>query len=172
MKASLGFRGIKCKSQFQSLYARNAHYALASPSTFALEVALESVGTRNSVSHILFWETTIASLARYHAARWYRQTRHTVPVLGRCDHRCFRHLQRGTFRVLFARTAVFTYFPKKLLQAPAPRLCCSARPAPIAAGYDLGAGWLTLADRYGFACCARNAANNPKTLLQLVSPRR
>ena len=69
-------------------------------------------------------------------------------------------------------------------QSPDVRLCAGA-PAPspamvvvlhgctqTAGGYDFGAGWSTLADRYGFVLVSpeQQAANNPKTASTGSSP--
>ena len=68
---------------------------------------------------------------------------------------------------------MFTHAPKNL--GPSPALVVVLHGCTQSAGsYDLGAGWSTLADRYGFVLLLpeQTPANNPKTLLQLVPARR
>jgi feruloyl esterase len=66
---------------------------------------------------------------------------------------------------------MFTYAPKNL--GPAPALVVVLHGCTqSAAGYDLGAGWSTLADRYGFVLLLpeQTAANNPKTCFNWFLP--
>lgn len=59
---------------------------------------------------------------------------------------------------------MFTYTPKNLASAPALVVVLHGC-TQSAASYDLGAGWSTLAERYGFVLLLpeQTAANNPKT---------
>ena len=66
---------------------------------------------------------------------------------------------------------MFTYMPKDL--APAPALVVVLHGCTqSAAGYDLGAGWSALADRYGFVLLLpeQTTANNPKTCFNWFLP--
>jgi poly(hydroxyalkanoate) depolymerase family esterase len=66
---------------------------------------------------------------------------------------------------------MFTYTPKNL--APSPPLVVVLHGCTQSAGsYDLGAGWSTLADRYGFVLLLpeQTAANNPKTCFNWFLP--
>src|SRR5204863_8453801 len=59
---------------------------------------------------------------------------------------------------------MFTYVPQKLGRAPGLVVVLHGC-TQSATSYDLGAGWSTLAERYGFVllCPEQTAANNPKT---------
>ena len=66
---------------------------------------------------------------------------------------------------------MFTYAPKNL--APSPALVVVLHGCTqSAAGYDLGAGWSALAERYGFVLLLpeQTAANNPKTCFNWFLP--
>ena len=66
---------------------------------------------------------------------------------------------------------MFTYVPKKLSASPA--LVVVLHGCTQSAGsYDLGAGWSTLADRYGFVLLLpeQTQANNPKTCFNWFLP--
>jgi poly(hydroxyalkanoate) depolymerase family esterase len=66
---------------------------------------------------------------------------------------------------------MFTYAPKNL--GPSPGLVVVLHGCTqSAAGYDLGAGWSTLADRYGFVLLLpqQTQANNPKTCFNWFLP--
>ena len=66
---------------------------------------------------------------------------------------------------------MFTYVPKKL--APSPALVVVLHGCTqSAASYDLGAGWSTLAERYGFVLLLpeQTTANNPKTCFNWFLP--
>jgi feruloyl esterase len=66
---------------------------------------------------------------------------------------------------------MFTYAPKNL--APAPALVVVLHGCTQSAGsYDLGAGWSTLAERYGFVLLLpeQTADNNPKTCFNWFLP--
>ena len=66
---------------------------------------------------------------------------------------------------------MFTYVPKNV--APAPALVVVLHGCTqTAAGYDLGAGWSTLAERHGFILlfAEQTQANNPKTCFNWFLP--
>jgi poly(hydroxyalkanoate) depolymerase family esterase len=66
---------------------------------------------------------------------------------------------------------MFTYVPKRLTASPA--LVVVLHGCTQSAGtYDLGAGWSTLAERYGFVLlfAEQTAANNPKTCFNWFLP--
>lgn len=66
---------------------------------------------------------------------------------------------------------MFTYTPKKLPRSPALVVVLHGC-TQSAASYDLGAGWSTLADRYGFVVLLpeQTAQNNPKTCFNWFLP--
>jgi poly(hydroxyalkanoate) depolymerase family esterase len=66
---------------------------------------------------------------------------------------------------------MFTHAPSGLPASP-PLVVVLHGCTQDAAGYDLGAGWSTLADRYGFALLLpqQTAANNPKTCFNWYLP--
>ncbi len=66
---------------------------------------------------------------------------------------------------------MFTYTPKQLQSSPALVVVLHGC-TQSAAGYDLGAGWSTLADRYGFVLLfpEQTPANNPKTCFNWFLP--
>jgi len=66
---------------------------------------------------------------------------------------------------------MFTYVPEKLGRAPALVVVLHGC-TQSAASYDLGAGWSTLADRYGFVLLLpeQTSANNPKTCFNWFLP--
>ena len=66
---------------------------------------------------------------------------------------------------------MFTYVPKNCRAAPALVVVLHGC-TQTAAGYDLGAGWSTLADRYGFVLlfAEQTPANNPKTCFNWFLP--
>ena len=69
------------------------------------------------------------------------------------------------------RLGMFTYVPKKL--GPSPALVVVLHGCTqTAASYDLGAGWSTLADRYGFVLLLpeQTPKNNPKTCFNWFRP--
>ena len=68
---------------------------------------------------------------------------------------------------------MFTYVPKKLESSPALVVVLHGC-TQSAASYDLGAGWSTLAERYGFVLLLpeQTAANNPKTCFNWFLPDR
>jgi feruloyl esterase len=66
---------------------------------------------------------------------------------------------------------MFTYVPKKLPRSPALVVVLHGC-TQSAASYDLGAGWSTLAERYGFVLLLpeQTQANNPKTCFNWFLP--
>ena len=66
---------------------------------------------------------------------------------------------------------MFTYVPKKLSASPALVVVLHGC-TQSAAAYDLGAGWSTLAERYGFILLLpeQTPANNPKTCFNWFLP--
>jgi len=66
---------------------------------------------------------------------------------------------------------MFTYVPKNLARAPALVVVLHGC-TQSAASYDLGAGWSTLAERYGFVLLfpEQTPANNPKTCFNWFLP--
>jgi feruloyl esterase len=66
---------------------------------------------------------------------------------------------------------MFTYVPKNLPRSPALVVVLHGC-TQSAASYDLGAGWSTLADRYGFVLLLpeQTSANNPKTCFNWFVP--
>ena len=66
---------------------------------------------------------------------------------------------------------MFTYVPKNLRPSPALVVVLHGC-TQSAAGYDLGAGWSTLAERYGFVLLLpeQTTANNPKTCFNWFLP--
>jgi poly(hydroxyalkanoate) depolymerase family esterase len=66
---------------------------------------------------------------------------------------------------------MFTYVPKKLARSPALVVVLHGC-TQTAASYDLGAGWSTLAERYGFVLLLpeQTPANNPKTCFNWFLP--
>jgi feruloyl esterase len=66
---------------------------------------------------------------------------------------------------------MFTYVPKNVSAAPALVVVLHGC-TQTAAGYDVGAGWSTLAERYGFALLLpeQTQANNPKTCFNWFLP--
>src|SRR4051794_28123062 len=66
---------------------------------------------------------------------------------------------------------MFTYVPRKVSASPALVVVLHGC-TQSAAAYDLGAGWSTLADRYGFALLLpeQTPANNPKTCFNWFLP--
>ena len=69
------------------------------------------------------------------------------------------------------RLRMFTYVPKTIGRSPALVVVLHGC-TQSAAGYDLGAGWSTLAERYGFVLLLpeQTAANNPKTCFNWFLP--
>ena len=66
---------------------------------------------------------------------------------------------------------MFTYVPKSLSRTPALVVVLHGC-TQSAASYDLGAGWSTLAERYGFVLLLpeQTPANNPKTCFNWFLP--
>jgi poly(hydroxyalkanoate) depolymerase family esterase len=110
---------------------------------------------------VLSLRKTIASLAR-NRSRWEAVMRastraRAVEAVPTCLEEVFGFgTNPGNLRM-------FTYLPRRL--APEPALVVVLHGCTqTAAGYDLGAGWSTLADRYGFALLVPEQlpSNNPK----------
>jgi feruloyl esterase len=116
---------------------------------------------------------TIASLARYR--RQWAATLQTVagPRARRDDASVApSHLREvAGFGLNPGALRMFTYVPAKLASAPALVVVLHGC-TQTAAGYDLGAGWSSLADRYGFALLLpeQTPANNPKTCFNWFLP--
>lgn len=114
---------------------------------------------------------TIALLARYR--RQWAATLQTVasPRAGR-DQTAAGHLKETAgFGSNPGALRMFSYAPAKLAASPALVVVLHGC-TQTAAGYDLGAGWSTLAERYGFALLLpeQTAANNPKTCFNWFLP--
>ena len=116
---------------------------------------------------------TIASLARYR--RQWAATLQTVagPRVQR-GHTSVApdHLKEMTgFGSNPGALRMFTHVPAKLASAPALVVVLHGC-TQTAAGYDLGAGWSALADRYGFVLLLpeQTPANNPKTCFNWFLP--
>jgi len=116
---------------------------------------------------------TIASLARYR--RQWAATLQTVAGPRAQRGRAFAvpaHLREVTgFGSNPGALSMFTHVPAKLASAPALVVVLHGC-TQTAASYDLGAGWSTLADRYGFALLLpeQTPANNPKTCFNWFLP--
>jgi poly(hydroxyalkanoate) depolymerase family esterase len=120
---------------------------------------------RNKENSVRTLGKTIASLARYR--RQWAATLQTVAGPRARDHASVvsDHLRQVTdFGSNPGALRMFTYVPAKLASEPALVVVLHGC-TQTAAGYDLGAGWSALADRYGFALLLpeQTPANNPKT---------
>jgi poly(hydroxyalkanoate) depolymerase family esterase len=109
---------------------------------------------------------TIASLARYRR-QWAATLQTVAGPRARRDHAPALpdHLRQVTaFGSNPGALRMFTYVPAKFASSRALVVVLHGC-TQSAAGYDLGAGWSTLADRYGFALLLpeQTPANNPKT---------
>jgi poly(hydroxyalkanoate) depolymerase family esterase len=115
---------------------------------------------------------TISSLARYR--RHWSTLLQTTGAKGRASAPSdrARHLTELTgFGSNPGALRMFTYAPKNLQASPA--LVVVLHGCTQSAGsYDLGAGWSTLADRYGFVLLLpeQTQANNPKTCFNWFLP--
>ncbi|MGZ5960507.1 MAG: extracellular catalytic domain type 1 short-chain-length polyhydroxyalkanoate depolymerase [Rhizomicrobium sp.] len=116
---------------------------------------------------------TIASLARYR--RQWTATLHTVAgPRPRREHASVvpDHLKEVTgFGSNPGALRMFTHVPAKFASPPSLVVVLHGC-TQSAASYDLGAGWSTLADRYGFALLLpeQTPANNPKTCFNWFQP--
>ena len=111
---------------------------------------------------------TIAALAR-HRRHWSTLLQPTAPKHGPA---AATHLAEVTgFGSNPGALRMFTYVPKKLSRAPALVVVLHGC-TQSAAAYDLGAGWSTLAERYGFVLLfpEQTPANNPKTCFNWFLP--
>jgi feruloyl esterase len=128
--------------------------------------ALPGVGQRwNKEQSVRTLGNTIATLARYR--RQWAATLQTVagPRTHRGQASVPRHLKEVTgFGSNPGALRMFTHLPANLKSAP-PLVVVLHGCTQTAASYDHGAGWSTLADRYGFALLLpeQTAKNNPKT---------
>jgi len=133
--------------------------------------ALDSVGTgENSVRKL---GNTIATLARYRR-QWAATLQTVAGPRARREHASAvpGHLIEVTgFGSNPGALRMFTYAPAKFA-SPRPLVVVLHGCTQSAAGYDLGAGWSTLADRYGFALLLpeQTPANNPKTCFNWFLP--
>jgi poly(hydroxyalkanoate) depolymerase family esterase len=112
---------------------------------------------------------TISQLARYrrHWSTLLQSTQAAGGSAARSD-----HLTELTgFGSNPGALRMFTYAPKKLGRSPALVVVLHGC-TQSAAGYDLGAGWSTLADRYGFVLLLpeQTPENNPKTCFNWFLP--
>lgn len=107
--------------------------------------------------------STLSQLSRFR--RHWSTLLHSTPAMRPSDAPPSSHLTELTnFGSNPGALGMFTYVPKNL--APSPALVVVLHGCmQSAASYDLGAGWSTLADRYGFVLLLpeQSAANNPKT---------
>ena len=113
---------------------------------------------------------TISSLARYR--RHWSTLLQSTGAEGRAAAPSATHLTELTgFGSNPGALRMFTYVPKKLSASPA--LVVVLHGCTQSAGsYDIGAGWSTLADRYGFVLLLpeQTEANNPKTCFNWFLP--
>jgi poly(hydroxyalkanoate) depolymerase family esterase len=112
---------------------------------------------------------TLSALARYrrHWSRLLQTGQATSRPAARSD-----HLAEVTgFGSNPGALRMFTYRPKSLRRSP-PLVVVLHGCTQSAAGYDVGAGWSTLADRYGFVLLfpEQTQANNPKTCFNWFLP--
>src|SRR4051812_7766720 len=127
-----------------------------------------SVGTGEH--HLRKLGKTLAALARHrrHWSTLLQSTRATqgahAPSPGHLTELTGFGSNPGALRM-------FTYVPKKLSRAPALVVVLHGC-TQSAAAYDLGAGWSTLAKRYGFVLLLpeQTPANNPKTCFNWFLP--
>ena len=115
---------------------------------------------------------TIASLAKYRR-HWSTLLQSTGAMRGAAEQPASsdRLTELTTFGSNPGALRMFTYVPKKL--GPAPALVVVLHGCTQSAGsYDIGAGWSTLADRYGFVLLfpEQTSANNPKTCFNWFLP--
>src|SRR2546430_173178 len=112
---------------------------------------------------------TIAALAR-HRRHWSTLLQSTTAKHGPAG--AATHLTELTgFGSNPGALRMFTYVPKKLARSPALVVVLHGC-TQSAASYDLGAGWSTLAERYGFVLLfpEQTPANNPKTCFNWFLP--
>ncbi len=115
---------------------------------------------------------TISALSRYRR-HWSTLLQSTGAKRGTAhDHSAPSHLTELTgFGSNPGALRMFTYVPKNVAAAPALVVVLHGC-TQTAAGYDLGAGWSTLAERYGFVLlfAEQTPANNPKTCFNWFLP--
>src|SRR6185436_18234777 len=112
---------------------------------------------------------TIAALAR-HRRHWSTLLQSTAAKRG--PDAAATHLTELTgFGSNPGALRMFTYVPKNLPRSPAMVVVLHGC-TQSAASYDLGAGWSTLAERYGFVLLLpeQTPANNPKTCFNWFLP--
>jgi feruloyl esterase len=125
--------------------------------------------TQKEPAHVLSLRKTIASLAR-NRGRWEEMVRgasraRTVDAVAtRLDEVHGFGSNPGNLRM-------FAYVPSRLAADPALVVVLHGC-TQTAAGYDHGAGWSTLADRYGFALLVpeQQPSNNPKRCFNWFLP--
>src|SRR2546423_6270469 len=112
---------------------------------------------------------TIAALAR-HRRHWSTLLQSTA-VMGRPAAKPTHLTELTGFGSNPGALRMFTYVPKKLAAAPALVVVLHGC-TQSAASYDLGTGWSTLAERYGFVLLLpeQTAENNPKTCFNWFLP--
>jgi feruloyl esterase len=112
---------------------------------------------------------TLAALAR-HRRHWSTLLQSTAVKRG--PDAAATHLTELTgFGSNPGALRMFTYVPKNLARSPALVVVLHGC-TQSAASYDLGAGWSTLAERYGFVLLLpeQTSANNPKTCFNWFLP--
>jgi poly(hydroxyalkanoate) depolymerase family esterase len=128
------------------------------------------LGAVNKEQRVRKLGKTISSLARYR--RHWSTLLQSTGAEGRAAAPSATHLTELTgFGSNPGALRMFTYVPKKLSAAPA--LVVVLHGCTQSAGsYDIGAGWSTLADRYGFVLLLpeQTEANNPKTCFNWFLP--
>src|SRR5262245_59495124 len=105
--------------------------------------------------------STLSRLSRFR--RHWSTLLHSTPAMRPSDARHSSNLTELTnFGSNPGALRMFTYVPKNLASSPALVVVLHGC-MQSAASYDLGAGWSTLADRYGFVLLLpeQTAANNP-----------
>ena len=113
---------------------------------------------------------TIAALAR-HRRHWSTLLQSTAAKHGGATAAPTHLTELTGFGSNPGALRMFTYVPKNL--APSPALVVVLHGCTqSAAGYDLGTGWSTLAERYGFVLLLpeQTNANNPKTCFNWFLP--
>ncbi|MEA2928430.1 MAG: hypothetical protein QOG38_858, partial [Hyphomicrobiales bacterium] len=114
---------------------------------------------------------TLSALARYRR-HWSTMLQTTAVARGAAGAAAADHLTELTgFGANPGALRMFTYAPKHV--GPSPALVVVLHGCTqSASSYDLGAGWSTLADRYGFVLLLpeQTAANNPKTCFNWFLP--
>ncbi len=138
-------------------------------------LALISTGaTKNKDDNVLSLGKTVRELAR-HRRQWERLWR--APPGGLPHAASSRRSARLTEVTGFGSNPgtlrMFTFVPEDLPSSPALVVVLHGC-TQTAASYDYGAGWSTLAERYGFALLLpeQQAVNNPKTCFNWFHPGR